>query len=218
MCLGQSSSDCNENYRSQDPANYDVPILKNTATECILSLLKMEILIVVKVSSRWKKAVWNIDSSLFLITILTTVSIILTGFWQAEFDAQHCVFQYCACSFHFSAGLRRSQVGWLSQTCMESSTSTELGIGFLLPLSTVAHRDITRQLCQQQPCNCRQAGHLKGLTASQEGLRIKSSWRKRNKKDKLANQETLKELPNYISMKGAFFFLIIHAFYLAHCS
>lgn len=50
MCLGQSSSECNENYRSQDPANYDVPILKNTATECILGLLKMEILVVVKVS------------------------------------------------------------------------------------------------------------------------------------------------------------------------
>lgn len=92
---------------------------------------------------------------------------------------------------------------------------TELGIGFL---STVAHTDITRQLCQQQPCNCRHAGHFKGLTASQEGLRIKSSWRKRNKKDKLANQETKKALLNYISMKGAFFFLIIHAFYLAHCS
>lgn len=29
MCLCQSSSDCNENFKSQDYPNYDVPILKN---------------------------------------------------------------------------------------------------------------------------------------------------------------------------------------------
>jgi len=63
-----------------------------------------------------KKAVQNIDSSLFLITILVTVSIILTGFWQAGVHAQHCGFQHWARSPNFSAGLRHSQMGWLSQT------------------------------------------------------------------------------------------------------
>lgn len=51
-CLSQSSSECNENFRSQDSSNYDIPILKNMVTEQILGLLRVEMLIVAKVPSR----------------------------------------------------------------------------------------------------------------------------------------------------------------------
>lgn len=42
----------------------------------------------------------------------------------------------------------------------------------------------------QQPCNCRRVGHLEWLTTTQEELRRKSLWRRRDEKDRLANQET----------------------------
>lgn len=113
--LSQSSSGCNETFRSQDSSNYDVLIIKSMVTEQTLTSAKSFESGVVKSGtslSEMKKAIYNMDSLLFLIIIFATLN---NSHWLLTGSASctGLVFQLCVSSSNFSAGLRHSQVRWL---------------------------------------------------------------------------------------------------------
>lgn len=96
--LSQSGSQCNETFRSQDSSNYDVLIIKSMVTEKTSTSAKSFESGVVQSGtslSEMKKAIYNIDLLLFLITIFATLPIILTAFDRQCFLHRVVFFSLC---------------------------------------------------------------------------------------------------------------------------
>lgn len=168
--LSQSSSGCNETFRSQDSSNYDVLIIKSMVTEQTLTSAKSFESGVVKSGTslfEMKKAIYNMDSLLFLIIIFATLN---NSHWLLTGSASCtglCFPAVCQFIQFFS---------WTEALTGEMAEMTLIDLhwdrhfvrikNWVPPASQQSHAQTSllhfpkKRFCWQEPCNCRLVGHL----------------------------------------------------------